>query len=183
MLVDGGVVSEFGVEGGGEEMVFLDESGGAIEFGEDGNIGGYGFDNGTANENHFERIFFQGGGAEENIAGELAAVGVAKDGHVQQGERGLDGVFDVRGEKDGTGAGAENGSALGGELTDGVEQAFFLEELKLRGALAAREDEGIGFAKIGDGANLEGWHTESVESSGVCGEVALNGEDADFHRE
>ena len=40
MLVDGGVVGEFGVEGGGEEIVFLDESGGAIEFGEDGDIGG-----------------------------------------------------------------------------------------------------------------------------------------------
>ena len=36
MLVDGGVVGEFGVEGGGEEIVFLDEGGGAIEFGQDG---------------------------------------------------------------------------------------------------------------------------------------------------
>jgi len=90
-------------------------------------------------------------------------------------------IFDVRGEEDGAGAGAENGAALGGELADGVEETFFLEELELRGAFAAGEDEGVGMAEIGDGADLEGLHAESLESGGVCGEVALDGEDADGH--
>jgi len=83
MTVDGGVVGEFGVEGGGEEIVFLDEGGGAIEFGKDGDARSDAFDDGAADENHFERIFFQGGGAEEDVAGELAAVGVAEDGHIE----------------------------------------------------------------------------------------------------
>jgi len=89
----------------------------------------------------------------------------------------------VGGEENGSGTGAENGTAFGGELANGVEEAFFLEELKLRGALAAGEDEGVGMAEIGEGADLEGLHAQCLEGGGVCGEVALDGEDADFHRE
>ena len=70
------------------------------------------------------------------------------------------GILDVSGEENGAGAGAENGAAFGGELADGVEEAFFLEELELRGAFAAGEDEGVGFAEIGDGADLEGLRAE-----------------------
>jgi hypothetical protein len=111
----------------------------------------------------------------------LAAVGVAEDGHFQQGEGGLRGIFDVGGKEYGSGTGAENGAAFGGELSDGVEKPFFLEELKLRGAFAAGEDEGVGFAEIGDGTDFDGLRTELLENGGVCGEVALDGEDADFH--
>jgi len=81
--VDGEVVGEFRVKGGGQEMVFLNEGGGAIESGEDGDTGRDAFDDGASNENHFERILFQGGRAEENVAGDLAAIGVAENGHVQ----------------------------------------------------------------------------------------------------
>jgi hypothetical protein len=95
----------------------------------------------------------------------------------------LGGIFDVGGEEDGAGAGAENGAAFGGELADRVEEAFFLKELKLRGAFAAGEDESVGLAEIGDGADFEGLGAECLENGGVCGEVALDGEDADDHGE
>ena len=83
MTVDGGVVGEFGVEGGGEEMVSLDEGGGAIEFGENGDARSDTFDDGAADEDHFERVFFQRAGTEENVAGELATVRIAEDGHIE----------------------------------------------------------------------------------------------------
>jgi len=88
----------------------------------------------------------------------------------------------MSGKENGAGAGAENGAAFGGKLADGVEQTFFLEELELRGAFAAGEDESVGLAEISDGADLEGLCAQCLESGSMGGEITLDGEDADVHQ-
>ncbi len=179
--MDGGVGGEFGVEGGGEDVILLDEGGRAFVLGEDGDVGSDFFDDGAANENHFEWFFLQGGVAEENVAGELAAVAVAKDGHVEELERILRGIFDVVGEEDGSGTGAKDSAAFAGVIADGVVETFFLEELELRGAFAAGENEAVAAVEIGDGADFDGLCAEFVKHGGVGVEVALDGQDANFH--
>jgi len=86
VLVDGGIVSEFGMKGGGEEIVFLNQRGLAGMARQHIDAGANAFDDRATDENHFEGIFFQSAGAEENVAGKLAAVAVAEDGHVEKAE-------------------------------------------------------------------------------------------------
>lgn len=179
-FVDGGVRAEFGMERGSEEMLFLDEGGFARVFGENVDTGANAFDDGSADENHFHRLVLELGGAKENVAGELAAVGVAEDGHLKKTERSLRGIFDVGGEQDRAGARAEDGTAFAGEPLDGVEEAFFLKELELGGAFAAGENEAIAASELRRRANLEGFGAKLAEHGSMSGEVALDGEDADF---
>jgi hypothetical protein len=128
------------MERGCEEIVFFNEDGFAGVFGEDFDRISGAIDDGTANENHFERFGFDFARAEENVAGELTAVGVAENGHVHEAERGLRGILDFGGEENCSGASAENCVAVGSEFPDSVVEALFLEELELCGAFAARED-------------------------------------------
>lgn len=181
MLVDGGVGGEFGVEGGGEDFALFHERGLAFMFGENCDARSDFFDDGAANENHFERIFLERAGAEEYVAGELAAVAIAQNGHVQEFKRILRRIFDVGGKENGSRAGAKNGAALGRESADCVVEALFLEELELRGAFAAGEDEAIAAIEIGDGTDFHGVGAELVKHGGVGLEVTLDGENADFH--
>jgi hypothetical protein len=181
VLVNGGIIGKFGMEGGGEKIVFLDQrrlAGMASEY-RDARTDA--FDNGTADENHFERIFFQGAGAKENIAGELAAVAVSEDGHVEKAERGLRGIVNMSGKENCAGTSAENGVTGVGEFADGVVQAFFAEELKLRGGFAAGKDQAVAGFQIVDCADLDGVGAEGLQSGGVGFEVTLNSEDSDFH--
>lgn len=181
MLVDGGVGGEFGMEGGREDFAVFDESGLAIKFCEDGDARSDFFDDGAANEDHFERIFFERARTEEDVAGELAPVAVAKDGHVEEFEGILGRIFHFRGQKNRAGAGAENSVAVRGEFADGVVETLFLEELELRGAFAAGENKAVAAVEIRDGADFDGGGTERVEHGGVGLEITLDGEDADFH--
>jgi hypothetical protein len=182
MFVNGGVAGEFGMEGGGEDFAFLDESGLAPKLGEDGDVGGDFFNDRAANENHFEWLLLERAGTEEDVAGELAAVAIAKNGHIQELEGILRGIFHLGGQENGSGAGAEDGVAVGGKVADGVVEAFFLEELELRGAFAAREDEAIAAIEVDDCADFDGVDAELVEHGGVGLEISLDGEYADFHK-
>ena len=47
-------------------------------------------------------------------------------------------------------------AAFVGKFADGVVETFFLEELELRGAFAAGEDEAVAAVEIGDGADFDG---------------------------
>jgi len=179
MLVDGGVGGEFGVESGGEDVAVLDEDGFALMLCKDGDAGANFFEDGAADEDHFERIFFERAGAEEDVARELAAVAVAKNGDVEEFQGILSGIVDVRSEKNRAGTSAEDG-VLFGEFADGGVETFFLEELELRGAFAAGEDEAVATLEVGDGADFDGVGAELMEHGGVGCEVALNGENADF---
>ena len=178
--MNGGVGAEFGMEGSGEEIFFLDERGFARIFSEDVDAGADALNDGSADEDHFHRFILEFGRAKENVAGELAAVGVAKDGHVEKAERSLRGIFDFCSEENGSGAGAEDGAAGAGEIANRVEEAFFLEELQLRGAFAAGEDEAIALSELRGRAHFDGFGAELMKHGGVGGEVALDGEDADF---
>jgi hypothetical protein len=125
------------VEGGGHDAAFLDQSGSVGVFGQDLDVGRDGVDYGSTDEDHLEGFRLEFAWGEENVAGYLTAVGVAEDCHIEEAERILGGVFDVGGEEDGSGAGAEDSVAGGGEFFDGVGKAFFLEELQLGGGFAA----------------------------------------------
>ncbi len=129
MFVDGCVGRELRMKRGGEEIVFLDEDGLSGKFGEDFEAGADAIDDGSADENHFHRLGFEFGRAEEDVACDLATIGVAEDGHVHKAERGLRGIFYFGREENRAGAGAEDGATIGGELTDGVVEAFFLKKL------------------------------------------------------
>lgn len=133
------------------------------------------FDDRPADENHLKRIFFQCGGAEENVASKLAAVAVAKHGHIEKFEGILLGIFDLVGEKNRAGAGAEDGAVVFGEFENGVVKAFFFEELELGSGFAAGENEAIAALEIGDGADFDGFGAELVEHFGVGLEVTLDG--------
>jgi hypothetical protein len=182
MFVNGGIAGKFGMERGGEDFAFLDESGLALMLGEDGDIGGDFFDDGATNEDHFEWLLLEQAGTEEDVAGELAAVAIAKDGHIQKLEGILRGIFHVGGQENSAGASTEDGVAVGGKFADGVVEAFFLEELKLRGAFAAGQDEAAAAMEIGDSADFDGVRAELVEHGGMGLEVTLDGENADFHK-
>ena len=80
------------------------------------------------------------GVAEVNVAGELAAVAVAQDGDVEKRERFLRGAVNFAGEQNRSSAGAEKRAAVGGELLQRVEEAFFGHHFQVRGAFAARQD-------------------------------------------
>ena len=84
--MNGCVRSKFGMKGGGEEIFVLYEHGFAGVFGEDLERVAGAFDDGAADENHFHRSGFEFARAEENIAGDLATVGVAENGHIHETE-------------------------------------------------------------------------------------------------
>jgi hypothetical protein len=180
VFVDGGVGGEFRVEGGGKDVAVLDKDGLALVFGEDRNSLPDFFDDGAADKNHFERLVGEGARAEENVARELATVTVAQNGHVEEFEGVLRGIFDVSGEQNGARAGAED-SVLFRKFADGAVQAFFLEELELGGGFAAGEDQTVAGFEVGNGADFDGVCAELAKAGGVCGEVTLDGEDTDFH--
>ena len=121
------------------------------------------------------------GGCGEDGGVDLAAVGVAFDGDVEGGEGGLCGVFDVVGEEDGSGAGAEGGGGLDEGLED-VEEAVAVEELEHGGGLAAGHDEAVEVGEFGWSADEPGGGAEGGEGFGVGFVRALQGEDADGER-
>ena len=86
MFVDGRVRSEFGMKRGGEEIFILYQDGFAGVFGEDFEGVAGAFDDGTADEDHLHRSGFEFGRAEEDVAGDLAAVRVAENGHVHEAQ-------------------------------------------------------------------------------------------------
>jgi hypothetical protein len=68
-----------------------------------------------------------------------------------------------------------------GEFANGVIQAFFAEELELRGGFASGKDQAVAGFEIVDDADLNGFGSEGLQSGGVGSEVTLNSEDADVH--
>jgi len=173
--VDGGVRSKFGVKGSGEEIFVLNEDGFACVFGEDFERVAGAFDDRAADEDHLHRSGFEFARAEENVAGDLAAVGVAENGHVHETKRGLRRIFYFGGEQDRPGASAENGAAGICEIANRVVEAFFLEKLKLCSAFAARKDEAVALFEVGDSADFERLRAEFAKARGVGFEVTLNG--------
>ena len=97
------------MEGGGHDVALLDQDGEAVAGGENFDaVAGF-HDAGRADVDHFKRA-----AGKLRVAGldggvDLAAVGVALDGGVEDAEALLRRVRDFSGEKDASGAGAEGG--------------------------------------------------------------------------
>jgi hypothetical protein len=85
------------------------------------------------------------------------------------------------GQKNGTGAGTEDGVAFDGKFADSTAQPLFLEELQLGSRFAARKDQAVAVPEIGDRTDFDRLGAEVTEASAVGGEVTLDSQDADLH--
>src|SRR6267378_4271844 len=112
----------------------------------------------------------------------LPAVTVAQHGHVQQAQRLLDGIFYFGGQQNRASARAENSFVFGGKFLDRFVQAFFLQELQLRGAFATRQNQAIAIREIFGGAHLRRFDAHSREHRRVGREVSLHRENSNLHR-
>src|SRR5258708_24168396 len=179
-LVDPEVVAGLGMEGGCEEIALADEDRIGVAGGEGFDLGAGAGDAGGADEDHLERAALEFGGGGEDGGVDLATVGVALDGDVEGGEGSLGGAFDVFGEEDRSGAGAE-GRGGADEGLEGVEEVVALEELEHGGGFAAGHDEAVDFWWAGEvfrGADEFGGGSEGLQGLDVRGVCALEGEDA-----
>ena len=178
--VDAGVVAQFGVEGGGEDVVLADEDG--VFF-----TGGEGFDSWAgaadawgADEDHLEWAAGEFGVGVEDGGVDLASVGVAFDCDVEGVEGLLRGVGDVFGEEDDSGAGAEGGSGVDEGLED-VEEAALLEEFEHRGGLSAGHDEAVDAFEVRGETDEFRSYAEHAQGCGVGFVCSLKGENADCY--
>jgi hypothetical protein len=174
MFVDRRIGGKFRVKGSGEDVALFYQCGFPFKFSQNTDAGCNLFDDRAANEHHLQRIFLERRGTEENIAGKLAAVAIAQNGHVQKFEGILPGIFHMCGQKNRSGAGAKYGSAFAGEFPNGVVKTLFLEELQLCGAFSARQDETVTTFQVGYGAHFKGVHAEFVKHFGVGLKITLD---------
>src|SRR6185437_5419727 len=93
-----------------------------------------------ANENHLQWAACKRGGRRENCRIDLPAIGVALHRDVECAEGWLGRRFNVPGEQDGPGAGAEGWRAAD-IILEKLEEPAALEELEHGGRLAARQDQ------------------------------------------
>src|SRR5260221_10080966 len=103
----------------------------------------------AANEDHFHGPGFKFGSAKENIAGELAAVRVAQNGHVEEAERFLRRIFYVSRKQDCPRARGEKRVDVCRKFFYNVPQAFFLPKISLRGGIPAPKDPSVSLFGIG----------------------------------
>src|SRR5271156_1021357 len=90
-LVDAQVVAEFGVEGGGQDVVLADENREAVAGGEDFDPGAGAGDAGGADEYHLKGAAGEFGWGGEDSGVDLTSVGVAFDRDVEGAEGDLRG--------------------------------------------------------------------------------------------
>ena len=134
-------------------------------------------DFGGADEDHFD-----GRGAEETLADgavDLASVGVAADADVEGAEAWLLGILDLGGEQDGAGAGAEGG--LGVDEIFQLGEAFFAEKFQERAGFAAGDDEAVDGVELLGLFDEDDFGAEFFEAEAMGVEIALQGQDSNFH--
>lgn len=150
--MDADVVGKFGVECGGHGASLPDSDGVGAFGGEDFDSFAEAFDLGGADEDHFERRpgRIVGEWREEfsfaDGAVDLASVGIAANADVERSKADLRGIFDIGGEQDGPGAGAEGGLKAD-ELFELLESGF-AEKFEKRTGLAARNNEAVDLIKL-----------------------------------
>src|SRR6202012_3344066 len=89
-----------------------------------------------ANKDHLHGAAGEGGRLDFDGRVDLAAVGIALDGCVKQGQGALRRIQNLAGKKDGAGTGAEDGTRAA-EPLQSIEQTAPVEELEHGGGLAA----------------------------------------------
>ena len=135
------------------------------------------FDFGGADEDHFygrsaEKAFADG-------AVNLASVGVAADADVEGAQARLLGILDFGREKNRAGAGSE--SRLGVNEVLESRESLFAEKFEEGAGLAAGDDEAIDGIELVWLFDEDDFGAEFFETSAVGVEIALQGQDSDFH--
>ena len=120
----------------------------AGELGEDFQARANAIDDRRANKNHFQGCVRQHAGTKKDVAGEMPAIGVAQNGHVQKSQRGLCRIFHFGGEQNRSRTGSKDGAPFRRKLLHRVKQALFLQELELRSALPSRQNQPVAPVEI-----------------------------------
>ena len=183
--MDAGVVGEFGVESRGHGSSLPD--GHWV-----GAFGGEDFDAfakvrnlwGT-DEDHFQRrLVLLALEIEEELAVadravDLASVGIAANANVEGSEASLRGIFDLLGEKDGSGAGAE-GWLEADELLQFFESGF-AEKFEEGTGFASGDDEAVNLIKLLRLLDEHNFGAELFEPAAVGVKIALQGQNSNDH--
>ena len=145
--VNAAVGGEFGVKRGGEKVALTDEHRRTLAAGKYLNTGAGADDFWGTNEYHFERSAGKGGLSGEDCGINLAAIGVALNGRIQQAKRALRRVDDLASEQDCSRAGAEGGmgSAKGPQ---GFKEVLFFKEAEDGGGFAAGQNYAVETDKL-----------------------------------
>ena len=178
-LMHGRIAGQFGMESRSQHTSLPDQRRLARIFGQDFDSRPDLIDDRPANEYHFQRLRFQFGRTEENVAGQLAAVSIAQHRHVQKAERVLRRVFHRSGKQDCTGTCAENRMLVRSKFLDRFEQTFFLQELQLGGGFAAGKNQRVTFVEIGDRADFESLRAERMQHRSVSRKISLHSQNSD----
>lgn len=175
MLVDDGVGGKLRVKRRGEDAALADEHGVAGILGKDFDSRAGGLDDGRAYENHFDGFLAELRRRTEDVARELAAVAIARDGDVEQAKRRLRWMVNLACEKNRAGARAEERAAIGGKFLERIEEALFCEDLEVRAAFAAGKNYAIEVVHILRATDVGVFDAEAVEHLGVGLEITLDG--------
>src|SRR5215469_7478706 len=153
----------------------------AGEFCEDFHALSCSLDDRSTNKYHFERLLLEHGRTTGNVAGDLPSVSVANDGHVHEIQRILLGMLDVFRKENCARAGSEDGAAALGEFYDFVRQAFFLQELQLRRALPAGQNQAVATFEVLGGAHFCCLRAKLLEHCRMRLEISLHRQDSNLH--
>jgi len=130
-----------------------------------------------ANKNHLQRT-----GAElafANGAIELASIGVAADADIDRAESGLLRIFHIGGQQDCPGAGTEGGLEAH-ELLQ-LFKPLFTQQLQKSPGLAPGDHKAVDGVELLRLFDQHNFGAQFFEAAAVGIEIALQGEDSDFH--
>jgi hypothetical protein len=175
--MDTSVGGQLGVEGGGHGSSLLN-SYGIVAFGGDYfyTVADM-FDFGCADEDHLDGRIAKQTFADGAV--DLAAIGVAADADVEGAEAGLLRILDFGCQKNRTGARSESWLRV-----DEIFQLFesiFAEKFEEGAGFAAGDDEAIDGVELLGLFNEDDFGAEFFETPAVGVEIALQGQDSDFH--
>ncbi len=135
----------------------------------------------AANENHFQRLVLQFCWAANHVAGDLPPVGIPQHGHVQQFQGILPRVLHFGSEQDSSCARPEDHSTLLREFPDRVRQALFPQELQLRRALAARQNQTVAAIEMSGSAHFRRFRPQPRQHRRVRLKISLHRQNPDLH--
>ena len=124
----GGVAGQLRVKRGHQHFALAHQHRVAGIAGQHFDPGTDGLDDRRANEDHFQRLGLELRRHGAHAAGNLAAVGVARDDQIGEAQRGLRGRAHFAGQENGARAGAEERAAARGQRAERRFEAFVLAE-------------------------------------------------------
>src|SRR6267143_2250062 len=181
MFVHRGVVCQFRIKGGRHNLVPLHQRGLPGVLRENFDARASALNDRATNENHFQRFLLQFRWAADHVARDLPPVAIPQHGHIQQFQRILPRIPHFRGEQYSSGARPEDCSSLLREFPNGVRQALFPQELQLRRALAARQNQAVAALKMRGSAHLRRFRAQPRQHRRVRLKISLHRQNPDLH--